>query len=396
MDVTRLFAARADAVQESVIRRVHEEARAVVDPINLSIGQPDFPVPDAVKRAAIRAIEQDRNGYVSNRGVDPLLSAIKERLRWDLGWDVPTGPAGRTGMMVTSGTSGALVSAALSILDPGDELIIPDPYFVLYPRLAEMCAARAVPCDTYPDFRMTAARLEPLITARTKAVIIDSPSNPCGVVSTESECRDLLDLCRRRHVLLISDEIYDEFTYAEGRTRAPAGDPAARRCPSPCAFPGAEECTLLVRGFGKTYGPTGWRLGFAAGPGPLIDTMIRLQQHIYICAPAPLQFAILAAFETDMSGAVERFRRRRDRVLEKLGSLTDIVTPGGAFYAFVRVPERLGMTASRFKDAAKARRVLIVPGAAFSARDTHFRLSYAVDDARLDEGLDILADLMRG
>lgn len=221
MDIERLISARAGAVQESVIRRVFEEAREVRNPLNLTLGQPDFPVPEPIKRAAMAAIEADRNGYASNRGAEALLAKIAAHLRWDIGWDAATGPGARPGQpsaMVTCGTAGGLVLAAMCLLDAGDEIIVPDPYFVLYPRLGEMTGARAVPCDTYPDFRLTAERVEPLITPRTKAVLFSSPSNPCGVVSSEHECGDLLDLCRRTGVLLISDEIYDEFTYAESRT----------------------------------------------------------------------------------------------------------------------------------------------------------------------------------
>ena len=404
MDYRRLFSARSAALQESLIRRVFEEARGVRDPINLTIGQPDFAVPEAVKSAAIEAIRDDRNGYSSNPGIDLLVSRIIDRIRRDVGWKVVphTPPPERmpddSGLIVTVGTSGALVCAALALLDPGDEIIIPDPYFVVYPRLGELCGARAVECDTYPDFRMTAARVEPLITPRTKAVLINSPSNPCGVVLTEAECRDLLDLCRRRNVLLISDEIYDEFTYTESRTSrlagAAPGDRAA--CPSPCRVPGARECCLLVRGFGKTYGPTGWRLGYVAGPGPLIERMLKFHQHMYVCAPTPLQYGVAEAFGVDMSGVIADYERRRDLVHTRLSVVTDVPRPGGAFYAFVKVPDRLRLTASQFKDRARDRRVLVVPGAAFSARDTHFRISYATREDKLREGLDVLCELLAG
>ncbi len=415
MNFERLLSARASAVQESLIRRVFEEGRSVPDPIDLTMGQPDFPVPEPIKAAAARAIQENRNGYSSNRGIDPLLEKIAAHLKADVGWDVWAGPTlspaslreNNPHLMVTMGTSGGLILAAMALLDPGDEIIIPEPYFVLYPRLGELTGAKTVRCETYPDFRMTAARVEPLITARTKAVLLNSPSNPCGVVLTEAECRDLLDLCRRRGVLLISDEIYDEFTYTESRVpRVPRrsatdSEPSAaeRRatqtcCPSPCRFPGAQECTLLIRGFGKTYGPTGWRLGYAAGPPSLIPAMLKLQMHFYINAPTPLQHGAAEAFGVDMSVTIADYQRRRDLVLDRL-SIAEIPRPGGAFYAFVKVPERLGMTATELKDAAKARRVLVVPGAAFSSRDTHFRISYATREDKLREGLEILADLMR-
>lgn len=397
MNIQKLLSARADEVQESVIRRVFEGARDVVNPINFSIGQPDFPVPERIKQAAARAILEDRNGYAPNRGIDPLLQRTARYLKDDVGWDVsplPKGAPGQAGLMVTQGTSGALICAAMTLLGPGDEIIIPDPYFVLYPRLAELTGAKAVPCDTYPDFRLTAERVERLITPRTKAVLLVSPSNPCGVIATEQECRELLELCRRKNVLLISDEIYDEFTYPESRTSRRPGT-GAMVGPSPARLPGAQEDVLLIRGFGKTIGCTGWRLGYVSGPSALIDKMVKMQQHLYICAPTPLQYGAVEAFDVDMSGLIDRFRRRRDMVHERLSRVTEVPFPGGAFYAFVSVPPRLKMTANQFMEKARSRRVLVVPGYAFSARDTHFRISYAVDDKILDEGLDILVHLMK-
>jgi aspartate/methionine/tyrosine aminotransferase len=402
-----LASRRSDLVQESIIRRVFEEGRHIPGIINLTIGQPDFPVAPEVKRAAIDAIASDKNGYTPNRGADALLDTLASHLKWDLGWDVsPTGKDERPGVFVTAGTTGGLCAAAMCLLDPGDEIIVPDPYFVLYPPLGQMTGAKVVLCDTYPDFCMTAARVEPLITPRTKAVLICSPSNPCGVVNSARECRELLDLCRRRGIMLISDEIYDEFTYSDGKTQPAAGDSNVLRCPSPCRLEagpdgqtrdaGEQEHTLLIRGFGKTYGCTGWRLGYAAGPKWLIDRMVKVAQHLYICAPGPLQLGALAAFGVDMSGAIGEYTRRRDTVVRTLSEVTEVAHPAGAFYAFVKVPERLGMTATQFKDAAKARKVLIVPGCAFSPRDTHFRLSYATDPARLGEGVAILRDLLTG
>jgi aspartate/methionine/tyrosine aminotransferase len=389
MNIERLFSQKSEVVKESLIRRVFEEARDVRNPINLTIGQPDFPVPQAVKSAAVKAIEENQNGYSSNRGIDPLLAKISGHLKQTIGWDVALGKpaAGQAAQMVTMGTSGALILAAFALLDPGDEIIIPDPYFVLYPRLAELTGAKAVTCDTYPDFRMTAERVEKLITPRTKAVLFCSPSNPCGTVSSDKECRELLELCRREGVLLISDEIYDEFTYPESRIDG--------RCPTPATAPGAQDDMLLIRGFGKTYGFTGWRLGYCAGPAKLMERMIKLQMHLYICAPTPLQHGAIAAFDLDMSAVLERFKKRRDYAHQRLSAVTEATYPGGAFYIFAKIPEKLGMSGFEFKDAAKARRVLIVPGAAFSGRDTHFRISYAVDEKTLEEGIDVLVDLMK-
>jgi len=381
LNVEDLISDRNRSIDVSGIRRVFELGAKLKDPINLSIGQPDFPVPDALKEAAIEAIRADRNGYTLTQGAPELLDAAAKRLKAEAGWDVPTD---ETGLMVTSGTSGALLLVSMALLNPGDEAIIPDPYFVIYPALGPMTGGKIVHCDTYPDFRMTAERIEPLITARTKFVLINSPSNPSGVVLSERELSDVVDLCRERGVLLVSDEIYDAFTYSEAREDG--------------MFPTAARLTqemLLIRGFGKTYGCTGWRLGYAAGPAPLMQQMAKLQQYTFVCAPSMAQVGMAGAFEVDLTERVEQYERRRDMVVDAFADVTELVRPSGAFYAFVKVPERLGMTGMQFVEQALEKNVLVIPGGVFSRRDTHFRLSYAAPDATLAKGLEALRELMR-
>lgn len=377
-----LISRRASSVDASGIRRVFDLGARLKDPINLSIGQPDFPVPERMKEAAITAIRNDRNGYTVTQGIPELLDAIWHHLGSTVRWQ---GPSDDLGALVTSGTSGALLLAFLAVLDPGDEAIVPDPYFVMYPQLGPITGARVVTCDTYPDFRMTAERIEPLITERTKLVVINSPSNPCGVVLTSSELRDIVDLCDRRGILLVSDEIYDEFTFTDALEEG--------RCPTPAAV---SDRVLLVRGFGKSYGCTGWRLGYAAGPKRLIQEMAKLQQYTYVCAPSMAQHGVVPAFDIDVRPYVDTFQQRRNMVLDAFDGLAEVARPGGAFYAFVRPPAALGLTGSAFVERAIGHNVLVIPGKVFSRRDTHFRLSYAVPDAMLARGLDILCSLMRG
>ncbi len=395
MDADRLISARSRSIDASGIRKAFDLARTIKNPINLSIGQPDFPVPERLKRAAINAIESDQNGYTVTQGIEPLRERIARHLAWDLGWK-GAGDQGGPGLMISSGTSGSLLLAMLALLDPGDEIVIPDPYFVMYPHVAKMCGGKAVLCDTYPDFRMTAERVEPLINERTKAVLFNSPSNPCGTVPSRRDCEELLDLCRRKGVLLISDEIYDEFAYPEAMTDTATAEPKAPRIPSPARLAGASEDLLLIRGFGKTFGCTGWRMGYAAGPKGLIEQMLKLQQYTFVCAPSIAQWGCIDALDIDMSDHIAEYKRRRDLVIEKLGEHTEIAVPGGAFYAFPKVPDRLGLTATEFIERAIKERVIIIPGSIFSARDTHFRVSYATRPEMLEEGIDILARLLAG
>ncbi len=400
MDIDRLIADRAKRIDASGIRRVFDLGARLKDPINLSIGQPDFPVPEPIKQAAIAAIQNNQNGYTQTQGILSLRERIVQHLRDDVGWDIDPRPlsvadASKPGVMVASGTSGALMLAFQVLLNPGDEAIMADPFFVMYPHICTMVGATPVLCDTYPDFRLTAARVEKLITPRTKLVLLNSPSNPAGVVASNRDCQELLELCRAKNVLLISDEIYDTFTYTDAREPSPLSSAAAPRCPSPARFPGADKDVLLIRGFGKTYGVTGWRLGYAAGPRRLIEEISKLQQYTFVCAPSALQHGATACFDVDMAPQIADYQQRRDMVVSRLSKVTEVTTPGGAFYAFVKVPERLGLTASQFIEKCLEKSVLVIPGNVFSKRDTHFRLSYATDARSLERGLSTLEELMR-
>ena len=381
-DPLNLISDRAKALDVSGIRRAFQLGATLKDPINLSIGQPDFAVPQPLCDAAIEAIQNGRNGYTLTAGADDLLDAVRSHLHTDVGW---TPDQDDTDVIITSGTSGALLLACMALCDPGSEIVIPDPWFVVYPALGSMTGATIVPCETYDDFRMTAERVEPLLTNRTRIVLINSPANPTGVVSTDQEMQDLADLCRDRGVMLLSDEIYDLFTFHAGCNHH-------GQCPSPARF---TNDMLLIRGFGKTYGCTGWRMGYAAGPKWLIDEMAKFQQYSFVCAPSMAQAAMVAAFDVDMSHIVEQYERRCHMVCDILSPVTSVSHSCGAFYSFVEVPPALGLTGTQFCDRLIERNVVTIPGGVFSSRDTHFRISFACDDQKLEEGLQIIRQSMQ-
>ena len=365
------IAKRTEHVDSSGIRKVFDLAAQLENPINLSIGQPDFAVPDTIKQAAVDAINGDKNGYSLTQGVP----ALRERLQADV--DARYGHADRR-VLVTSGTSGALVLSLLAMVDPGDEVICFDPYFVMYPALTGMVGGKIVPVDTYPDFRIDLAKVEAAITPRTKLILFNSPANPTGVLASEDEARELAQLAAKHNVAIVSDEIYRRFCYD-----APLASPAQHN-----------DQTIVVDGFSKTYGVTGWRLGFVHGPAAIIDKMTMLQQYTYVCAPHPLQWATLAALDVDMTPYVDTYRERRNLLLTGLRDAGyEVPQPGGAFYVFPKAPWGTG---SEFVAKAIERELLIIPGNIFSARDSHFRISYAAPVETIERGLDVLRGLAAG
>jgi aspartate aminotransferase/aminotransferase len=364
------IAQRMKHIEVSGIRKVFDLAAHIKDPINLSIGQPHFPVPAPIKEAAKAAIDENKNGYTVTQGVPDLRLKIAADVRKQYPSKVDRE------LLLTSGTSGGLVLALGCMLDPGDEVIIFDPYFVMYPNFISMAGGKTVIVDTYPDFRIDVAKVRAAITPRTKAIIVNSPANPTGAVHSRECLRELAMLARERGILLMSDEVYRAYCYDE---------PFA----SPLSF---NDDTLVLDGFSKAYSMTGWRLGYAHGPRRLIEEMIKLQQFTYVCAPSIVQYAGVAAWDFDVSAIVADYKRRRDRLVAALNDCYEIVNPRGAFYLFPKAPWGTG---SEFVAEAIRNNLLIIPGDVFSKRDTHFRISYAVDDPTLDRGIEILRRLAK-
>ena len=362
---------RAMGVDASGIRKVFDLAAKMKDPINFSIGLPDFDVPDIAKTAAIEAIEKGSNRYTPTQGIEPLRLRLRADLSKEMGRDVGE-------VLITSGVSGGLFLAILATIDPGDEAIFLDPYFVMYKHLLTMAGGKPVIIDSYPDFRFHAERVEKAITPRTKLLILNSPSNPTGIVMTEAEVKAAVDIARKHDLLIVSDEIYEPFLY----------DSAGGAFPSPAKL---YDKTVILRGFSKSHAMTGWRLGYAAGPVEVISQMTKLQQYTFVCAPSPFQHAALKALDIPMTDAVATYRRKRDTVVEMLSRKFEVQRPSGAFYVFPKAPA--GGTATEFVARAIENNVLIIPGNVFSERDTHFRISYATTDAKLKEGCEILCSL---
>jgi aspartate aminotransferase/aminotransferase len=359
---------RARNVNPSGIRRVFDLASQLENPIDFSIGQPDFDVPEPIKEAAIEAIRKGFNRYTATQGIAALNEAILDSVESRC-------QVRPESSLITIGVAGGLTLGLLALLDADDQALIPDPYFICYRNLAEMLSLPPAYYDLYPDFRITEERLEAGMTEEVRVLVVNSPGNPTGRVLDEAELDAVVAFARRHDLVVLSDEIYDLFSFD---------------APAPSLF-GRYDKVVLLGGFSKTYGMPGWRLGYAVGPRELIDTMRTLQQFSYVCPPTPLQHAVVGASKVDMSPYVRAYRIKRDLVVSKLAGHFELVRPEGAFYAFPEVPG--GISAMAFAERALERNLLVVPGSAFSRRDTHLRLSFALADDVLGEGLDLLRAL---
>jgi aspartate aminotransferase/aminotransferase len=242
------IAKRTSSIDTSGIRRVFELGASLTEKIDLSIGQPDFDVPEEVQQAAIDAIQCHKNGYTLSQGIPALREKLQVRIDEQYGHDDRQ-------VFVTCGTSGGLMLAMLVLVEPGDEVIVFDPHFVMYDALAGVAGGKIVYVDTYPDFRIDVDRVAEAITPKTKAIVANSPTNPTGVVASEEEVRALAELALERDVALVSDEIYRDFCYDQ-----PFHSPAEYN-----------PNTLVCDGFSKSAGMPGWRLGFAHGPSRVIE-----------------------------------------------------------------------------------------------------------------------------
>lgn len=356
---------RARAFDSSGIRKVFDLSTQLVNPINLSIGQPHFSMPAEVKQAAKAAIDAGKNNYTQTQGIAPLREELEARTRLECGQ-----PNRR--LCVTSGSSGGLMLALMTLIDPGDEVIIFEPAFVSYKPLIEFLEARCVVLDTAPHFQIDVDRVSAALTRRTKAIILNTPANPTGMVAPNDIVRDLARLAERAGVTLISDELYRTFCYDSPFT-------------SPAVY---SDRVVVIDGLSKSHAMTGWRLGWIHGPPDVIDACTMIQQYTFVCAPQVGQWAALAALKTKMEVPLLEYRKKRDRLMIGLRDRFKFVRPGGAFYLY---PEAPGGSGTDFAARAiELENLLIVPGRVFSGRDSHFRIAYTVTEAMLDRGIEAL------
>jgi aspartate aminotransferase len=357
--------------------------------IGFGAGEPDMDTPEPIKAAAIAAIHGGKSKYTPASGLPELKSAIVNRLHADYGIDYTP-----QNIVVSCGAKHSLHNVFLAILNPGDEVIVSAPYWVSYPEQIALAGGRMISVSTTveSDFKMTVGQLNAHLSSKTKAIVLNSPSNPTGSVYTESELRAICDWAVAHDLWIVSDEIYDKLIYDTTHVSVPSlSEAIKKRC-------------ILVNGVSKSYAMTGWRIGFFAAPAPISDAVSRLQSHTTSNPTSIAQYAAIAAYTMDQSlvhDMVAVFKRRRDTMVERLRTIPGITmnTPAGAFYAYPKIANLFGKSTTnghKLTDSLSFCEQLLsdalvacIPGIGFGL-DGYMRLSYATSDSAIAEGLDRL------
>ena len=372
---------RIRTVPPSGIRRFFEIAATMDDVISLGIGEPDFVSPQPIIDAAKASLDAGKTGYTANLGLMELRDAIADELARLYGAEY--NPANE--IMVTIGASEAMMCAMLAVLDPGDEILIPEPCFVSYGPTAEFAGGKVVwvPTSAEHDFEVTAADIEARITPRTKALFLGYPNNPTGAVMTRETMAEIAELVVKHDLFVISDEIYDRLVYGEAYDRGHVCVPT---------LPGLWERTILLGGFSKGYAMTGWRIGWACAPKPLLDQMYKAHQYVVMSAPTMGQVGALAGIR-EAQGAVETMRQaydaRRRVIVDGLRAAgLPTFEPEGAFYAFPDI-RSTGLSSEDFaQQLLHEEHVACVPGHAFGpSGDGFLRCSYATSLDKIEEAV---------
>lgn len=372
------LADRITAVAPSSTLAITAQAKALkaqgVDVINLAAGEPDQETPAPIKAAAIAAIQEGFTKYTPTAGIPELKAAIAKRF-------------GIGDVVVTNGAKQALYNALQVLCRPGDEVLIPSPYWVSYPEMVKLAGATPVFIRTEPkdQFRLQPQALERALTSKSRLLLLNSPSNPTGAVLPRRLLESIAAVAAARRLFVVSDEIYDQLIYEEPHV-------------SITALPGMRELTVVVNGVSKSYAMTGWRIGYAAGPRPIIEAMVKLQDHATSNPSSISQRAALAALTGDQApvrAMAQEYKTRRDLVVEALRAVPGLtfVPPQGTFYVFCDISGS-GMRSSVFAERLLAEQHLaVIPGDGFGW-DTHIRVSFCASREAIGEGVRRLKEFM--
>lgn len=378
------FADRVSRINVSPTMAVMQEAEKYkargIDVVDFGPGEPDFPTPEHIKRGAVKALDENRTKYTATAGIAPLRQALCDWHSRELGSSYQPAEC-----IVTVGGKHAVFNSICSLINAGDEVIVPAPYWVSYPDMVKYAGGTTVIVDTYEKdgFCPRAEEIERAITSRTRIVIINSPSNPTGAVIPKDEFEAILKVCQKCGVWLLSDECYSHFTYGDARPYSIA------------SAPGSKDRVIIAGSFSKTFAMTGWRLGYALAPAPLVGTLTKLQSQSVSNPTSIAQYAGLEAVRGPMDSVgvmLAEYGRRRERILAGLRAIPGITctAPQGAFYVFPNVSTHFNSEMPNDMAVAKQllerEHVAVVPGEAFGGPG-HVRISYATSMERIEEGL---------
>ena len=368
-------------IKPSGIRKFFDIASERKDTISLGVGEPDFDTPWHIRDEGIYSLEKGRTFYTSNSGLMELRKEICNYYsrRFDISYDP------KTETVITVGGSEAIDIAMRAMIDPGDEVIVPQPSFVSYEPCAILAGARAVIIElkNEDDFRLTAEELEAAITDKTKILVLPFPNNPTGAIMEKKDLEKIAKICVDKDIFVLSDEIYAELTYKNDHI-------------SIASFPGMKERTIVINGFSKAYAMTGWRLGYALGPKEIIAQMTKVHQFAIMCAPTTSQYAAIEALrngDDDVREMKTSYNQRRNYLMKAFRDMgLPCFEPFGAFYAFPDIRE-FNMTSEEFAFALlDAQNVAVVPGTAFGDCGEGFlRISYAYSIEQLRTAMDRIA-----
>ena len=378
MDYGKLLSPVVQEIKPSGIRKFFDIANTMKDVISLGVGEPDFPTPWEIRKAGILSLEAGKTRYTANRGLEQLRGEIAAWMARKYGLEYD--PA--TEILVTVGGSEAIDGTIRAVVSPGDEVIIPQPSYVCYEPLVRMTGGIPVILETTAehDFKVTPEMLRGALSDRTKLLILPYPCNPTGGIMERADLEKLADVLKETNVLVLSDEIYSELTFG------------GKRHVSVASVPGMRERTVVVNGFSKTFSMTGWRMGFACGPGELMKQITKIHQFAIMCAPTTAQYAAIEALrhgDDAVEAMREEYDMRRRLIVAGFNRLgLTCREPKGAFYAFPCI-RSTGMTSDGFcEKLLYAERVAVVPGTAFGQGGEGFiRASYCYSTDHIKEAL---------
>lgn len=361
---------KVQAINYSEVRKAFSAGRKE-GVINLTIGQPDFDVPFAIKEDAKKYIDEGFNRYTETRGIPKLRQAISEYL-------ITRGiNRNEDEIIITPGTTAGIYMSLMALINPGDEIIIFEPYFVAYKEIIGLLGGKVVIAKTDENFQPLITDLVKKISSKTKAIIINSPNNPTGVVYSKKVIKEIVAIAKKENVYIISDEIYAEFNYGV-------------KVSSPAEY---YKKTIVLDGLSKSKGMTGWRIGFIAGPNDIIDAIEKIQQFSFVCAPAPFQHASVKHLKEKIDFAIiNRYKEIRDALYNGLKNNYQIVRPDGAFYFFIKTH----ISGELFAQKLLKNNVAVVPGSAFGSNYKNYvRISFAIDKKLVPEIIKVFESIIK-